>query len=413
MDIASYLLFEVKKRLRQQFVNQDKLMNHVYDKINALKDIGIASVTSSNKTEFGIVVRFEDSEKLKKGVAKIKKALKNKEVSLSNVNMPKFYSAVDVTKIDRKDGTGMVYIIYKADLAIRDGLALEHIIKYLLSGEIDDQLKNRIDLSPSADDSEVMSKLKGDFIDVYKIALISKKKLEKKLGKISKVKSIGSQNSKADLVLYTPDDRSFGLSVKLVTEEGREVRFTYNKNLGYGDDKDTIIYNPSGKPWWLVGRQIFASKLGKRKYHPKDDDISCPTWMTNAKEDKPDIYKEAMEEVYEKMREVLVHNLRRMKIKELVEMVNEAHLGKNEERNEYDGFFKLTSDVDGVKLTYLKSSKPDIEQLKSMSKNDIIKTEGAKIIIAIPGMDELTIHGVKFHSNMLSDDRQNLMVKTR
>ena len=107
-------------------------------------------------------------------------------------------------------------------------------------------------------------------------------------------------------------------------------------------------------------------------------------------------------------------NLKRLRLKELVDMVNEAHLGVSNERNEYDGFLKLTSTSDGVKLIVQKDGKPDVRAIRNgITKNDIIKQDGAKIIITIPGMDELVIHGVKFHSNMLSDDKQNLKIKTR
>ena len=135
--------------------------------------------------------------------------------------------------------------------------------------------------------------------------------------------------------------------------------------------------------------------------------------MTKAKEDHPDIYKEAMEEVYAKIREVLTTNLKRLRLKELVDMVNEAHLGVADERNEYDGFLKLTSTSDGVKLVSQKEAKPDINKIRTMSKDNIIRTEGANIIIDIPGLEPLTIHSVKFHSNMLSDKRDDLKIKTR
>ena len=135
--------------------------------------------------------------------------------------------------------------------------------------------------------------------------------------------------------------------------------------------------------------------------------------MVKAKESHPDKYKEAMEEVYAKIREVLTQNLKRLRLKELVDMVNEAHLGVADERNEYDGFLKLTSTSEGVKLVSQKEAKPDVTKLKSMNKNDIIRNEGANIIIDIPGLDPLTIHSVKFHSNMLSDKRDDLKIKTR
>jgi hypothetical protein len=120
-----------------------------------------------------------------------------------------------------------------------------------------------------------------------------------------------------------------------------------------------------------------------------------------------------MEEVYEKLREVFVNNLRRMKLKELVEMVNEAHLGENEE--DYEELLVLVSDVDGLRLENQEEAKPDIEKIKNsgMTKNDIVKQDGARIIIDIPGMEPLTIHGLKFQNNMLSSSRNDLKIKTR
>jgi hypothetical protein len=84
-----------------------------------------------------------------------------------------------------------------------------------------------------------------------------------------------------------------------------------------------------------------------------------------------------------------------------------------DERNEYDGFLKLTSTSEGVKLVSQQEAKPDINKIKTMNKDDIIRNEGANIVIDIPGLEQLTIHSVKFHSNMLSDKRDDLKIKTR
>jgi hypothetical protein len=104
-----------------------------------------------------------------------------------------------------------------------------------------------------------------------------------------------------------------------------------------------------------------------------------------------------------------------MKLKELVDMVNEAHLGAEDEREGYEELLKLTSDVDGVKLVEQSYEKPDINAIKSggMDKTNLVKEDGAKIIIEIPGMTELVINSVKFHSNMLSAKRDDLKIKTR
>ena len=96
-------------------------------------------------------------------------------------------------------------------------------------------------------------------------------------------------------------------------------------------------------------------------------------------------------------------------------MVNEAHLGDEEERKKYKELLVLISDVDGIRLEEKSNQKPDIQTIRvnGIDKTDIVKTDGAKIIIAIPGMEDLTIHGLKFHSNMLSSKRDDLKIKTR
>ena len=176
-NFSQYILNEIRSSLREQLANQEKLINYLYKKIGSVKDAGIVSVTASNKTDLGVVVRFEDKDSLTKGVRKIKTAIKNSDLSLSDDHIPKFYSSADVTTVEYKDGSGKAFIIYKTELGIRDGLALEQVVRFLLSGEIDEQLKNRIDLGPNASKKEVMGKLKNEFLDVYKVALISKKKI--------------------------------------------------------------------------------------------------------------------------------------------------------------------------------------------------------------------------------------------
>jgi hypothetical protein len=95
-------------------------------------------------------------------------------------------------------------------------------------------------------------------------------------------------------------------------------------------------------------------------------------------------------------------------------MVNEAHLGSAEEREKYNKLLVLISDVDGIRLEEKGNEKPDVAAIRNgIDKTDIVKTDGARIIIEIPGMEELTIHGLKFHSNMLSSKRDDLKIKTR
>jgi hypothetical protein len=412
-NFKQYLLEFIQRELEEELENQQKLMSYIKDALSDVEDI---SVTTSNKSEMALVVRVDDKENIDAARKKVRSSIKDGSLSLEDKIVSKYDPSIECTVAEYKDGSGRVYIVYKYDIGSREGLALEHIVQFLLTRKITDELKNRLDLPQEASKEEVKQKLKGDYKEVLTVALKGKQLIEKKIGQVVNAESVGSANNKADLVLTLGDGRKVGLSIKLVTEEGRGVRFTYNKNLGYGDEKDdNLVRNPSGKPWWMVGRQIFASKVGSRKYSPGAEDYEAPSWMVSAKEKHPDIYKEAMGELYAKVRDVLTTNLRRMKLKELVAMVNEAHMGVEDERSEYDEFYVLTSTSEGVKLESKDGGKPDLETIKAkgMNKADIVRQEDSRIVIDIPGLEPLTIHSVKFHSDMLSDDKQNLKIKTR
>lgn len=401
--------------LEEELEKQEELKKHVYDSLEKMVGDEVLSVTPSNKSDMAIVVRFNDKEDIEKNRNNIKASIKASGITIEDRVIPKYDSSIECSEVSYSDGSGRIYVVYKYDIGSREGLALEHIVAMVLTGKITDELKNRLDLPPTATKEEVKAKLKGDYSDVLSIALQGKAMVEDRIGKVLSAESEGSRNSKADLIISAENDERYGLSIKLVTEEGRELRFTYNKNLGYGDEQeDNLVKNPSGKPWWLVGRQYFAEKLG-RKYNPGKDDFEAPSWMQKGKEKHPDLYKEAMEEVYEELRKVFVHNLRHSKLKDLVSMVNEAHLGDEEERKKYKELLVLISDVDGIRLEEKSNQKPDIEAIRAngIDKSDIVTTDGAKIIIAVPGMEDLTIHGLKFHSNMLSSKRDDLKIKTR
>jgi hypothetical protein len=414
-NFKKFLLELTQIALEEELERQEELMSFINSSLSKLDEekLKIVSITPSNKSDMALVVRFEDKENIEKARNSIKNAIKSAGISLQDRVIPKFDSSIECTEVSYSDGSGRVYIVYKYDIGSREGLALEHVVGLVLTGKITDELKNRLNLPPEASKQDVKQKLKDEFADVLQIALNSKKMIEEKTGKIISSESLGSKNSKADLILTNEDGAKYGLSIKLVTEEGREIRFTYNKNIGYGDEEeDNLVKNPSGKPWWIVGRQIFAKKLG-RSYNPKKDNFEPPSWMEKAKENKKDLYKEAMEEVYEQIRDVFISNLRKMKLKDLVAMVNEAQLGSKEERKEYQKLFVLVSDVDGLRVEEKKYRQPDIEKISGLSKKDIIMADGAKIIIDIPGLEPLTIHGLKFQNNMLSSSMNDLKIKTR
>jgi hypothetical protein len=414
MHQIKLLLFEaIKRGLEEELESQNELMKEVKKALSNIQDI---SVTTSNKSDMALVVRVDDKKEIQTARKKVRSALKSLKVTLEDRLITKFDSSTETSVIEYKDGSGRVYVVYKFDIGSREGLALEHIVEFLFNRKITSELKNRLDLSEEASKEEVLNKLKGDFSSTLQVALKGKKLVEEKIGSVKDAESVGSTNNKADLVLTTEDNKKIGLSIKLVTEEGRGVRFTYNKNLGYGDETDdNLVRNPSGVPWWIVGRQIFARKVGSRSYNPGKEEFEAPEWMVSAKEKHSDLYKEAMSEVYEKVRNVLTANLRRMKLKQLVDMVNEAHLGGKEERDNYDSFLVMKATDEGITVEEEGFEKPDLEKIKSsgMNKNDIVKQEDSLIIIDIPGMTPLTIHSVKFHSNMLSGKRDDLKIKTR
>lgn len=417
--INEYVISLYKKFNQKLIVenkNKQKTLSKIKKEINSLnkEDLGIISITPSNKSDAALVVRCKDKENIESVRSSVKSAIDGMGLSASNRVIAKFEPSTESTEIKMNDGSGGVYIVYKYDTGSREGLALEHVMALLLTKKVTPELKNRLDLPPEASKEEVKEKLKTDYSDVLSTAFQGKKLIDEKIGEITDARSEGSRNSKADLILTTANGHTYGLSIKLVTEQGREVRFTYNKNLGYGDDEeDTLVKSPNGRPWWLIGRQNFAKKLG-RQFKGNPEDLEPPSWMTKAKESKSDLYKEAMEETYAALREVFVDNLRRMKLKELVDMVNEAHTG-GEQEEEYEKLFVLTSDVDGIRLESKGHEQPDIQKIKmsGVKKTDIVKMDGARIIIDIPGMSPLTIHGLKFHSNMLSSNREDLKIKTR
>ncbi len=260
------LLEMVKNSLDEELESQDQLMNYIAEKLSDIVDPekGVISVTTSNKSDMALVIRCEDKEHIPAARKAAKTAVKGSGISLRDRIIPKYDPSIEITEVSYSDGSGRVYLVFKYDIGSREGLALEHIMALLLTGKITDELKNRLDLPPDASKQEVKEKLKNEYADVLDVALKGKSMVEDKIGKIQSAESQGSRNAKADLILTNENGKNYGLSIKLVTEEGREVRFTYNKNLGYGDEKDdNIVANPSGKPWWLVGRQIFAKKLGR------------------------------------------------------------------------------------------------------------------------------------------------------
>jgi hypothetical protein len=385
------------------------------------EDIGVISVTPNKKVDFGFTVRFESPEDLESGKQEIKKLLKSKGYSTEDKSMPKIDPANDVTDVTKSGSDSLTRLVYKYQIGQREGLAVEHIVAYHLTGKVTPELKDRLDLNPDASDSEVKDILRGDLADTSRLSMLAASKIEKEVGDVVAAESVGSTGNKADLVLTVDNGKKYGLSIKYSSGDDQN-KYKVNKNLGYGDEESELVYNPKGGvAWWIVGRKLFLEKLkkggafGGKQYNPKSDEFEAPEWMKKAKEDHPDVYRETMSELYERIRAVMMDNLKRKKMSELANFVREANLGNEEERKQYSGFYKLTILGDDVKLYSISSMKPDVGEIKlsGMKGRDAVKSDGSVIIVAVPGMPELEIHSVKFRSNMLSSKHGDLKIKTR
>ena len=136
--------------------------------------------------------------------------------------------------------------------------------------------------------------------------------------------------------------------------------------------------------------------------------------MKTAKESNPDIYKETMEEVYGSIRNILTKNLKRLGLKGLIAFVNEADLGKEEERNNYDMFLKVMDGPSGLSVTEISLDGVNTDGMDgSTNLDNIVVQDRSDIIIKIPGHQELKINSVKFKSDMLSSKAGDLKIKTR
>jgi hypothetical protein len=394
----------------------EKELSKITSKISSANPEGFVSVLPSNKTPNSLAVRFEDDESLEKGISKIKSALKSAGYKLHDERILKFDDKRDTTNV-MKDGEVIAKVFYRVDIAEREGLAYEHIIGFVLTGKETDQLKNRIDLGPDASREDVLEKLKSDkYKHLFQSALEAKPIIINKIGKIASAESVGSTNNKADFILKTVDGKTAGLSAKYATGE-KDNEYKMNKVLGFGTEDDSLVRNPKGDPWWVVGRKTFLEKLKTntgnfkdKTYDPDYETLDAPAWMVSAKEKNPDVYKETMEQVYGIIRNVLTKNLRRMKPQDLMAFVREADVGKDEENKNYDIFLKVKDGPSGLTV-----SEVSLENDGSSNFNpqEIVVQDRSDIIIQIPGMEKLTINSVKFKSDMLSSKAGDLKIKTR
>lgn len=150
--LLNYLLEQIKASLDEEMANQEKLMSDIK---KSLSNVDGISVTTSNKSDMAIVVRVDDKDQIEKARKKVRSAIKGGGISLEDKLVKKFDPSIECTVAEYSDGSGRVYIVYKYDIGSREGLALEHVVQFLLTRKITDELKNRLDLSPEADKEEV------------------------------------------------------------------------------------------------------------------------------------------------------------------------------------------------------------------------------------------------------------------
>jgi len=409
---------ELLRKLILEQLNEKELDN-VMKTVSAVKADGFSSILPSNKTPNSLAVRFDSEDKVDGGIKKVKTLLRSRGYTLEDERVLKFDSKRDTTTV-YKNGESVARLFYRVEDGSREGLAMEHVLAYALTGKITDQLKNRIDLLPDASPEQVKSQLNSEkfapmLADAQKAALI----IQKKIGRVVDAQSTGSTNAKADLVLKTEKGRTVGLSAKFGKDEENEYKM--NKVLGLGDEDDSLVYNPAGVPWWIIGRKTFLALLKKngkvsgKTYDPSPEDLEAPAWMTQAKESNPDIYKLTMETVYERIRQILTKSLQSLSLEELSEFAQEADFGKKEEREAYDMFLKVVSGPEGLRVLIVGQDDIDMNKIQKydMTPEDMVVKEDSNIYIRIPGLPELKINSVKFKSDMLSPKLGDLKIKTR
>lgn len=409
---------ELLRKLILEQLNEKELDN-VMKTVSAVKADGFSSILPSNKTPNSLAVRFDSEEKIDGGIKKVKSLLRSKGYTLEDERVLKFDSKRDTTTV-YKNGESVARLFYRVEDGSREGLAMEHVLAYALTGRVTDQLKNRIDLLPDASPEQVKSQLNSEkfapmLADAQKAAII----IQKKIGRVVDAQSTGSTNAKADLVLKTEKGRTVGLSAKFGKDEENEYKM--NKVLGLGDEDDSLVYNPAGVPWWIIGRKTFLALLKKngkvsgKTYDPSPEDLEAPAWMVQAKESNPDIYKLTMETVYERIRQILTKSLQSLSLEELSEFAQEADFGKKEEREGYDMFLKVVSGPEGLRVLIVGQDDIDMNKIQKydMTPEDMVVKEDSNIYIRIPGLQELKINSVKFKSDMLSPKLGDLKIKTR
>ena len=404
----------------------DELFQQIADVLGSQKDkLNIASLLKTGRSE--IYVRFKTKQDRSAGVGAVKQLLADNGFTVEDRKLSAHSLPVSYVSAANQN-LGTIKLVYKYDIQTRVGLAFEHILAYVITGEITDKLKKAIDLPRSADNSDVLAMLNSDKWAPYvQRAQGARASIEDKLGEVESASVAGGTGSKADLILTLGNGKKVGISLKLAI--GSTNIYIYNKDLGDGTDAKSLIPSPTGEPWWMIGRKRFFNELTKQEDFPKDlvydpspSDYDPPDWMVAAKTKYPQIYKPVVISLFAEIRNILFSSLSNMTLENLADIVEDAHLGKASPNEIRMPLYKLSSSPSGATLKEVPQTTPNMVEieLNKLTPKDMVKFKRTKkdtptstIIIDIPGMHKVYINSVKFRSNLLASNKGNLKIKTR
>ena len=389
------------------------------------EDLKITSITRRGNSE--VYIRFKTAQDRIDNIPDVKKLLADSGFSLEDRKLRAHSIPVSYAS---KEGQGTVKIVYKFDIRTRLGLAFEHILAYVLTGDITDKLKRSMDLPRGADERDAQEALSSEKWSPYvERAQVAREAIESELGEITSAFVSGGGGSKADLVLTLKDpaNKKVGLSLKLAL--GGANIYIYNKDLGDGTESQSLIPSPTDDPWWMVGRKRFFNELRNAEvlppdveYNPQLTDYDPPDWMLAAKAQYGEIYRNVVSGLFGEIRQILFNSLGSLTLENLADVVEEAHLGKASPNEERMPLYKLTSSSAGATLEEVPQTTPNMVAIEreELTPREMVQVKKrrtgeptATIFIDIPGMHKVYINSVKFRSNMLAGNKGNLKIKTR
>lgn len=424
------LLEMVEAKMNNPLVEekQSPLVDKVLKFLGSNKDeLGISTVTQS-KTTF--TVRFKDAQSRAQNTDRLR-ALLAQEPELQTKEVQTQRDSVPITVVQLDGHRGNVRLRYKFELSSK-GLTFEHVLTFAITGEVTDKLRATLNLNKDVKAKEVEDALLGDeWSGLLEQAMLSVEKLESTFGPLKDAKAVGGARGygNADIVLTLSGGAEVGISIKHTIGTRQNV-FIFNKDLGLGTEPNSWI--PSGSdPWWMIIRKRIFEKLQNddyldeaEVYNPGPRDTEPPFWLLQSKPktkkvsewDAPNkFYAYTVSEAYTEIRELLVAHLKGLSLDELVDLVNEAHLGKCPPSGVRIPTYKLSASKKGVVLEEVPLCTPDEFLIKKegLTVSDMITQNGVQVRIDVPGMLKLVIRNVKFRSSIAAHNVQDLKIKTR